>query len=77
MVEERAAVTAVHATPPCRTLTSARLDCDPDLDRDQVAVATALHYHAGLSADQAITGARETFRPGATVRAWWDRASMG
>ena len=24
-----------------------------------------------------ISRAREMFRPGATVRAWWDRGSMG
>jgi hypothetical protein len=70
-------VTAVHAAPPCRTLTAARLDRDADLDRDYTAVATALHHDAGLLVDVAITWARETFRPGATVRAWWDRASMG
>jgi hypothetical protein len=64
-------------SPRGRTLTSARLDRDADLDRDHAAVATALHYDAGLPSDQAITRARETFRPGATVRAWWDRASMG
>jgi hypothetical protein len=70
-------VTAVHTTPPCRTLTAARLDRDADLDRDHAAVATALHYDVSLPADAAITRARETFRPGATVRPWWDRASMG
>jgi len=48
-----------------------------DLDRDYAAVATALLHDAGLSADQAITPARGTFRPGETVRAWWDRADMG
>jgi hypothetical protein len=65
-----------HETHRC-TLTAARLDREVDLDRDLAAVATALHYDAVLSADAAITRARETFRPGATVRAWWDRASMG
>jgi hypothetical protein len=43
------------AAPPCRTLTSARLDRDADLDRDYAAVATALHADAGVPADQAIT----------------------
>jgi hypothetical protein len=65
------------AAPPCRTLTAARLDRIADLDRDHAAVATALYHDAGLPADQAITRARETFRPGATVRAWGELASMG
>jgi hypothetical protein len=65
------------AAPPCRTLAAARLDRIADLDRDHAAVATALYHDAGLPADQAITRARETFRPGATVRAWWELASMG
>jgi hypothetical protein len=60
--------------PPCRTLTAARLDRDADLDRDYAAVATALHYDAGVPADQAITRAIESFRPGETVRAWLDWA---
>ena len=69
---------AVKPTSPRgRTLTSARLDRDADLDRDLAAVASALHHGTGLLVDAAITRARETFRPGATVRAWWDRASMG
>jgi hypothetical protein len=38
-------------------------------------VATALHYDAGMPADQAITRAIESFRPGETVRDWWDRAT--
>jgi hypothetical protein len=61
--------------PPCRTLTAARLDRVADLDRDLAAVATALHNDAGLLVDAAITRARETFRPGETVRDWWDRAA--
>jgi hypothetical protein len=63
------------AAPPCHTLTAARLDRDADLDRDYAAVATALHYDAGLPADQAITRAIESFRAGETVREWWDRAT--
>ena len=59
------------------TLTPARLDREADLDRDYAAVATALHYDAGLPADQAIIRACETFRPGETVRAWWERATAG
>ena len=70
-------MTAGHTAPPCRTLTAARLDRDTDLDRDHAAVATALHYDAGLPADQAITRARDTFRSGETVRAWWERSNMG
>ena len=58
----------------CRSLTAARLDRDADLDRDYAAVATALHYDTGMPADQAITRAIKSFRPGETVRAWWDRA---
>jgi hypothetical protein len=65
------------AAPPCHTLTAARVDRDADLPRDYAAVATALHYDAGLRADQAMTRARGTFRPGETVRAWWQRANMG
>lgn len=61
-------------TPSHRILTNARLDRDANLDRDYAAVATALHYDIGLPADQAITRAVESFRPGETVRAWWDRA---
>jgi hypothetical protein len=61
----------------CRSLTRARLDREADLDRDRAAVATALYDDAGLPADEAISQARETFRPGATVRAWWDRANVG
>jgi hypothetical protein len=57
-----------------RTLTSARLDRDADLDRDLAAVASALHHGAGLLVDAAITRARETFRAGETVRDWWERA---
>jgi hypothetical protein len=38
-------------------------------------VASALHYDAGLLVDQAVARARETFRPGETVRAWCDRAA--
>jgi hypothetical protein len=56
-------------------LTAARLDRDADLDRDYAAVATALHRDAGMPADQAIARARETFRPGETVRDWWNRAT--
>jgi len=63
------------AAPPCCTLTAARLDRDANLDRDHAAVATALYHDAGLPADQAITTARETFRPGETVRDWWNRAT--
>jgi len=59
----------------CRTLTAARLDRDADLDRDLGAVATALHHDAGVPADQAIAKAREAFRPGETVRGWWNRAT--
>ena len=59
------------------TSVAARRDRDADLDRDLGAVATALHYDAGVPADQAITRARETFRPGETVRAWWERATAG
>ena len=58
-----------------RTLTSAPLDRDADLDRDYAAVATPLHYDAGLPADQALARARETFRAGETVRDWWGRAA--
>jgi hypothetical protein len=65
---------AVKAAPPCRTLTRARLDRDADLDPDYAAVATALHYDVDMPADQAITRAIESFRPGETVREWWDRA---
>ena len=64
-----------RAAPRCRTLTAARLDRDADLDRDYAAVATALHYDVGVPADEAIARARETFRPGETVRDWWDRAT--
>jgi hypothetical protein len=64
-----------RAAPRCRTLTAARLDRAADLDRDYAAVATALHYDVGVPAERAITRARETFRPGETVRAWWDRAA--
>ena len=64
-----------RAPPRCRTLTAARLDRDADLDRDLGAVATALHHDAGVPADQAIATARETFRPGETVRGWWNRAT--
>lgn len=46
-----------------------------DLDRDYAAVGTALHQDAGVPADQAIARARETFRPGETVRGWWNRAT--
>jgi hypothetical protein len=63
-----------RATPPCRILTAARLDREAELDRDLAAVASALHHDAGLLVDAAITRARETFRPGETVREWWDRA---
>jgi hypothetical protein len=63
-----------RTAPPCRTLTASRLDRDAVLDRDYAAVATALHYDAGLPADAAITRAIETFRAGETVRDWWDRA---
>jgi hypothetical protein len=66
-----------RTAPPCRTLTSARLDRDADLDRDLAAVASALHHDAGLLVDAAITRARETFRPGETVRDWWLRAVEG
>jgi hypothetical protein len=65
------------AAPPCHTLTAARVDRDADLPRDYAAVATALHYDAGLPADAAITRAIETFRAGETVRDWWDRAVAG
>jgi hypothetical protein len=64
-----------RAAPRCRTLTATRLDRDADLDRDYAAVATALHHDAGVPAHQAITKARETFRPGETVRDWWNRAT--
>jgi hypothetical protein len=64
-----------RAPPRCRTLTAARLDRDADLDRDLGAVATALHHDAGVPADQAIATAREAFRPGETVRDWWNRAT--
>jgi hypothetical protein len=37
-------------------------------------VTTALQYDVCRPVDQAITAARETFWPGETVRAWWDRA---
>ena len=60
--------------PPHRILTSARLDREASLDRDYAAVATALHYDAGVPADHAINRAIESFRPGETVRARWDRA---
>jgi hypothetical protein len=66
-----------RTAPPCRTLTSARLDRDADLDRDLAAVASALHHDAGLLVDAATTRARETFRPGETVRDWWLRAVEG
>ena len=66
-----------RTAPPCRTLTSARLDRDADLDRDLAAVASALHHDAGLLVDAAITRARETFRPGETVRDWRLRAVEG
>jgi hypothetical protein len=61
-------------SPRGRTLTSARLDRDANLDRDLAAVASALHHGAGLLVDAAITRARETFRAGETVRDWWERA---
>jgi hypothetical protein len=64
-----------RAPPRCRTLTAARLDREADLDRDLGAVATALHYDVGVPADQSIATARETFRPGETVRDWWNRAT--
>jgi hypothetical protein len=63
-----------RTAPPCRTLTASRLDRAAVLDRDYAAVATALHYDAGLPADAAIIRAIETFRAGETVRNWWDRA---
>ena len=66
-----------RTAPPCRTLTASRLDRAAVLDRDYAAVATALHYDAGLPADAAITRAIETFRAGETVRDWWDRAVAG
>jgi hypothetical protein len=61
-------------TPRSRTLTAVRLDRQADLDRDYAAVASALHYDADVPADQAITRTIESFRPGDTVREWWDRA---
>jgi hypothetical protein len=64
-----------RAPPRCRTLTAARLDRDADLDRDLGAVATALHHDAGMPADRAIAMAWATFRPGETVRGWWNRAT--
>jgi hypothetical protein len=64
-----------RVAPLCLTLTAARLDRDADLERDYAAVATALHHDTVLPADQAITRACETFRPGETVRDWWNRAT--
>jgi hypothetical protein len=64
----------MRAASPTRILTRARLDREADVDRDLAAVAAALHHNAGLLVDVAITRARETFRPGETVREWWDRA---
>jgi len=55
-------------------LTHARLDREADRRRDLAAVADALHHDLGLLVHAAITRARETFRAGETVRAWWDRA---
>ena len=60
--------------PPSDILTAARLDREADLDRDLAAVAITLHYDAGLLVDVALGRARDAFRPGATVRDWWDRA---
>ena len=59
----------------CRTLTAAQLDRAADLDRDLAAVATALHRDARVAAGIAVAVAREAFRPGETMRAWWNRAS--
>jgi hypothetical protein len=64
-----------RVAPRCRPLAAARLDRHADLDRDLGAVATALHHYAAVPADQAIATARETFRPGETVRDWWNRAT--
>jgi hypothetical protein len=61
----------------CRTITAARLDRVADLDRDLAAVAAALHRDAGVAAGIAAAVAREAFRPGETVRAWWNRATAG
>ena len=61
-------------TPLHRVLTSARLDREANPDRDYAAVADALHYDTGLPAGAAIALALETFREGATVREWWNRA---
>ena len=73
--EGRAGEALKPTTPRSRILTAARLDRDADLNRDLGAVATTLHYVAGLPADQALTRARETFRAGETVRDWWGRAA--
>jgi hypothetical protein len=62
------------ATPPRRILQSTRLDREANFARDHGAVAAALHYDMGLPADAALARAQETFRPGETVRKWWDRA---
>ena len=66
--ESRSSHAMTPTSPRGRTLTSARLDRVADLDRDLAAVASALHHDAGLPVDAAITRARETFRPGETVR---------
>jgi hypothetical protein len=60
---------------PAGILTADRLDRKADLERDLAAVATALHYGAGPMVDAAMARARETFRPGETVREWWDRVT--
>jgi hypothetical protein len=73
-------MSAIH---PVRTfklrqyLTVARSDRAAGLDRDLGAIDTVLHQDAGVPADAAITRARETFRPGESMRTWWKRAAAG
>ena len=53
------------------------LDRVADLGCALGAVVTVLYHGAGLPGAQVIARTRETFRPGETVRNWWNRASAG